>query len=436
MAARAVVFTFAGFFVFAGVVAILTAAGSPVAGKTLAVVILAAPLVMLLLAGASKLIARKEPGEPGPRSRPQQTALVEQAKAFLIIAGYAVLAIVVLMASIAMTRSGEGAIDAAGWALIFGFGVLTVVPFGFLVLLKYAPLLLLGVLSHVGRRSSLYRGHRLFLQGRYSDALDSFRAYSSADPEESKGLIAQSAVLNRLRRYEEALAVAESAVVKGRSAEALSARAASLLSLGTADLALVDLEAARELNPRVMGGHILAAAALIKLRRLDEAIALLETEGFQRRTAASRLLLGEAYRLRDMAERASTAYKAAVKLAPITAGFDMAMGHGIWACALAELEKTDDAADHAEIALDLEPSNSVALYARALVELRRENLERLYATLAELIIAHADSTLSALTDPEFTPLLAEKRFRDLLAWALGAQRQARGAGARPAQPPA
>ena len=46
-------------------------------------------------------------------------------------------------------------------------------------------------------------------------------------------------------------------------------------------------------------------------------------------------------------------------------------------------------------------------------------------TFRQLLAVKPAELVVALTDPQFTPLLDEKRFRELLAWALGAQRQAR-----------
>jgi len=57
--------------------------------------------------------------------------------------------------------------------------------------------------------------------------------------------------------------------------------------------------------------------------------------------------------------------------------------------------------------------------------MRRGDRDQLEEYLRRLLNVRPASAVEALIDPDFTPLLAEKRFRELLAWALGAQRQAR-----------
>ena len=151
MAARAIAFTVTGFFVFGAVVAMLSAAGSPTAGKTLAIVILSAPLVMLLLAGASRLIARREPAGREPGARPQQTALNEQARTFLFIAGFAALCVVVLVVH-AELRAETGFADAVAWIVLLAF--VASVPVGLVVLfgLMLVPTAQLWLRSIAGPR--------------------------------------------------------------------------------------------------------------------------------------------------------------------------------------------------------------------------------------------------------------------------------------------
>ncbi len=57
--------------------------------------------------------------------------------------------------------------------------------------------------------------------------------------------------------------------------------------------------------------------------------------------------------------------------------------------------------------------------------MRRDDRDQVGEWFTRLLGVHPASAVNALMDPEFTPLLTEKRFRELLAWALGAQRQAR-----------
>jgi tetratricopeptide (TPR) repeat protein len=115
-----------------------------------------------------------------------------------------------------------------------------------------------------------------------------------------------------------------------------------------------------------------------------------------------------------------------VKLAPFYVKFDLHGSEGLLACALAQLGRWDDADRHINSTLKRNPADALALYAEALCAKEDGDYGQLEATLKKMMPLNSGShVVDALTDAQFTPLLAEKRFPELLAWALGAQRQAR-----------
>ena len=425
MAARAIAFTVTGFFVFGAVVAMLSAAGSPTAGKTLAIVILSAPLVMLLLAGASRLIALREPAGREPGARPQQTALNEQARTFLFIAGFAALCVVVLVVH-AELRAETGFADAVAWIVLLAF--VASVPVGLVVLfgLMLVPTAQLWLRSIAGPRKDFFRGALHITKCEFSEATQAYDRYRPDFPDDSRGTLGNAYILAVEGRYDEALRDTHRAVLLERRPETFDLRGRLLFRAGALVEALADGEAALALNPRLAAARDLVGALLVTARLLDRAIDLMESGGLSQTTAASRFALAEAYRLRGDHDLARKYYAQAAKLAPFYVKFDPRHSEGLWACALAELGRWEEADRHIQHTLGRNASDTTALYARALHEKEMGDLDALEQTLKEMLVASLGlEVVGVLTDPQFTPLLDEKRFRELLAWALGAQRQAR-----------
>jgi tetratricopeptide (TPR) repeat protein len=227
-------------------------------------------------------------------------------------------------------------------------------------------------------------------------------------------------------RYDEALRETDRALALERRPETLDLRGRLLFRAGAHAEALADGEAALELNARLPAARDLVGTLLLTDRRLDRAVELMASGRLGQKTAASRFILAEAYRLRGDHDLARKCYEQAAKLAPFYVKFDPRRSEGIWACALAQLGRWKEADRRIRETLERNPSDTTALYARALRENETGEFDALEETLKEMLLASLGVEVAgALTDPQFTPLLAEKRFRELLAWALGAQRQAR-----------
>ena len=210
-----------------------------------------------------------------------------------------------------------------------------------------------------------------------------------------------------------------------RTPEALITKAQCLALLGAYEEALAEAQVAFAMKPDLFAASHIPGAALVELRLLDEAISLLEGERRNRRTAASLFTLAEAYRLRGSKADSIKAYEQTVKLMPLNIIFRIVPNEGLWACALVKLGNLDKAEKRATATLRADPTDLLGLHARALIEMRRGDRDQLEEYLRRLLNVRPASAVEALIDPDFTPLLAEKRFRELLAWALGAQRQAR-----------
>jgi hypothetical protein len=84
-----------------------------------------------------------------------------------------------------------------------------------------------------------------------------------------------------------------------------------------------------------------------------------------------------------------------------------------------------EAIDAAAAAIERDDRDTLALCAQALANVRRRETDAAEAKLSRMQLISPLAVIGALMDPQFTPLLSEKRFRELLAWAIGAQRQAR-----------
>ncbi len=185
------------------------------------------------------------------------------------------------------------------------------------------------------------------------------------------------------------------------------------------------MEAALAEKPNMAASRQLLAIALIASRRLDAAMAVLKGERRGWKNSGYYMILGEAYRLIGRADLGHEAYRQAEKRATTEAGCGLRGSAAVAAYARAAQAKIQEADITAADALAEDPENIVALYARSLVERQRGDRDAVASTMTQLLRLCPSQVAAGLTDPDFTPLLSEKRFRELLAWALGAQRQTR-----------
>ena len=420
MSTRVLAYMLTGFMCAGSAVAVVALAGSPLAGAVLGVFVLAIPPSMLVLAVARKFTNRDGQDLQAKPTGPQ----LPGSKMFLALAALGVAGIAMIISSTALRNEG-GLAAVGGWLIILAFACLTIVPVAGIIFLRIAPTLPVAVRSLTGPRRRLYRGMLRSLDGRLEGAAEALVAYEKDYPDDNRAPGVRSAVLVRQHRYEDALLQAEGAVDIRRTPEALITKAQCLALLGAYEEALAEAQVAFAMKPDLFAASHIPGAALVELRLLDEAISLLQGERRNRRTAASLFTLAEAYRLRGSKADSIKAYEQTVKLMPLNIIFRIVPNEGLWACALAKLGNLDKAEKRATATLRADPTDLLGLHARALIEMRRGDRDQLEEYLRRLLNVRPASAVEALIDPDFTPLLAEKRFRELLAWALGAQRQAR-----------
>jgi tetratricopeptide (TPR) repeat protein len=253
---------------------------------------------------------------------------------------------------------------------------------------------------------------------RYEEALGFARRYTNGHPKDPAGWTASCIALWHLGRQEDALVDADRAVKLQDSGQARMLRGILLCTTGLHEAAVVDLANAQNRKETLLYlGH-----SLIVMRRLDDAIVALREAGALTDRADEFLQLGEAYRLRGNAEGASIAYAKALELA--IAGRTVGeTAEGIRAYCLVRLGRVEDAEQAAGAVLSDRPDNAVALHTMALVHNLRGDTDATYGLIERAVATTRDGGMWAFRDRDFTPLLSEIRFRELLAWAVGAQRQ-------------
>jgi Flp pilus assembly protein TadD len=162
------------------------------------------------------------------------------------------------------------------------------------------------------------------------------------------------------------------------------------------------------------------APHFINLRRLDTAISLLKKERVN--NSARSLHLAEAYRLLGRSGLARKSYRKAEKLAKLEVRVGFLTVRANHAYVLAAQGDLFDAEREVQRTLEDWPACMLAIYTQALIERRRGDNNAVERTLERMLPLSPHQVVCALTDPDFTPLLSEQRFRRLLAWALGARR--------------
>lgn len=340
--------------------------------------------------------------------------LMESRMTFLFTVLYLLGGFVVLGIGGPLTATGEPVQVAAGFGLIGlyfvpGLYALLIVP-----LCSHAPLrALLG-----GRKRDYYRGLVHLTKGRHEEAVAALSRYQQEHPEDPRAWEWLVMSLLNARCYEEALEKADRALQLKRTPEGLLNRGRSLLMLGATEEALSDIEAALELKHGLPLGQTVLAVALIRLRRLDDALRALRRERGLYKSSVHFLTLGDAYRLRRRSDLAFKAYKEAAKRAARELRAGLAAAGGVMAYVLAEQAKLEQAEEAVRSSLSQDPSDITVLSAQALIQRQRGDHDGVEATLQRILTVNPQGVVDDLTDADFTALLAEERFRRLLGRAL------------------
>jgi len=260
----------------------------------------------------------------------------------------------------------------------------------------------------------------LMTKRRYEEALSWCRRYTNRRPNDPAGWIASCHAFWNLGRLEDAVEDANRAVELRGGDYAKMLRGILYCTFGLHAEAVEDLTA----NPHRKETLLYLGNSLCCLRRLDEAIAALLEAAGQSSRADEFLQLGEAYRLRGSMAEATVAYALATELARAGKTISAKPGATLAYC-LVRTGGTDEAEDVAEAALRDDPKDAITLHALALVANARVDADGARDFIARMIAARPDSGIWAFRDRDFTPLLEERRFRELMAWAIGGQRQTR-----------
>jgi tetratricopeptide (TPR) repeat protein len=390
-------------------------------GHLLFYLILATPVLLLLMAAYNK-VARGAGAKPQRAIGPDSPA---PTGSILWVALGGVVLILVLMAAAPLIVYGHEDDNVlmlvAGYGLVFGFAALTLSP----LFIRVGFFIWLRLLSTFGKRREFYRGTLDLLAGRLSEAEDCLRGHLQRYPDDACARTALAGALAAQMRHEEALAEADLALADDGRPEALYCHGSILSAIGDTDAGADEMEAALAKKPRMVASRQLLALALIALRRLDAAIAILNRERRGWKNSGYYVILADAYRLIGRSDLAHEAYREAKKRASTESACGLRGSLPVAAYALAAQAKLLEADITAADVLAEDPENILALYARSLVERQRGDWDAVASTMTRLLRLAPPQVVAGLTDPDFTPLLAEKRFRDLLAWAFGAQRQTR-----------
>jgi tetratricopeptide (TPR) repeat protein len=340
--------------------------------------------------------------------------LVQDRSAFVSTVLYLLGAFVVLGIGESLIETGEPLGIAAGLGSIVLYTAPGLCVLAIVLLSSYMPLrALLG-----GKKRDYYRGLKHLTKERYEEAVAALSRYQQEHPEDPRGWEWLVMSLLNARRFEEALERANRALQLKRTPEGLLNRGRSLLTLGATEEALSDIEAALELKPHLPLGQTVLAVALIRLRRLDDALRALRRERGLYKSSVHFLTLGDAHRLRRRSDLAFKAYKEATKRAAreLKAGFTAT--EGMMAYTLAEQAKLEQAEKTVRSRLSQDPSDIVALSAQALIQRQRGDHDGVEATLQRILTVSPQAVIDDLADADFTALLVEERFRRLLGRAL------------------
>jgi tetratricopeptide (TPR) repeat protein len=363
-------------------------------GQAPAVTVMAWPPAVILFVAAARFLQGRQPAA---------------ARWLVLLALYGVAGWVVIATADGLIESHDAKKTAGGWALMGLF--VAPVTLGLLALAG----------SHMRAQSrskkDYYDAISYAARGRSGEAVEAFSRHQRSHPADPQAWEWLGFALLLSHRYEEALDAADRAIQMGSSRWSLWIRGDALLAVGAADeaLAIFDACARKRGQPRFAQAR---GIALIQLRRLDDAVAVLHSEKGWRRRPYTAFALGEAYRLSGNSDAALEAYEVAALGAAVEAAAHPRRYRALQACALTYTGKLTEAEEAAQSALAVDASEPSVLSAQALIQRRRDDLSGLEATIELMVTVSPSMVVLTLGDPEFTPLLVDERFRRLLgrAW--------------------
>lgn len=342
-------------------------------------------------------------------------------RTILLTMGFVAAAIVLFTAASSL-QGGSADVQwwevALGLALIYGLISIILLPIFICVLhrpfSRGAVRVAHWLISHVGSRRDFNRGQLMLAAGKVAEAehlLDKYAATHPRDPSSKVGL-AQL----RLTRYDPVAAAEfiQQSLAMERTPHGLVVRAVVRMNVGDADGALDDVDECLAMEKRNVGAQVIGALALINLRLLTGAANALKRVRKRFSHPSVTLYLAETYRLLGRGDEATKMFQETIALAPTC--IQPHHNHDdIVAYCLTILGQLDEARLAIQSALGRYPDNEFAISAKALVHQKDGDLDAVESAL-RLLPPH--QRVSALTDPQFTPLLASDRFKSLLAEAL------------------
>lgn len=279
----------------------------------------------------------------------------------------------------------------------------------------------LGGRTRLGIRRDYWRSTYAAKSGRMQEALEHATRQTDRRPNDARGWEARALALYGSVRLEEALACADRSLEIERSWRGYMIRGLVLAALGAGNGAAADF---KESLRYWRHSHVEIALARISVaeRRLNEALRILARANRRgRKWSIGLLAVADVHRLLGNTEEVQRRFRLALKRADreIAAGMP---AHSVRAYCLAQLNREAEAVKAAGAALELAGRDPFALLVKMLLNVRSGEHDLAEETLRKMLFVSPSSVVGTLTDPQFTPLLTEGRFRNLLAWALGAQR--------------
>jgi tetratricopeptide (TPR) repeat protein len=380
-----------------------------VAGRLQFLLLIAGPGILLF--ACLKLRGKPLPDQPRPPSTGLSINLggIARAGLFAAIAFALAIACIFAVAGLAQIIGEPGSSDYPATAtrvLIISIIGVPFVAFGGLL-----------VWRRLGPRKHFYQGAAKLAAGQYEAALAHFEIGKSTHPDDPAIWEESALCLLWLGRAEEALTSADHALSLARRWQGLYARGVALMRLGATAEARQDLEECALIKGGVLV-DLFIATVLVDLRLLDSAIAVLKAVRKRIKLIDASLMLGEAYRLSHLEGEATRAY---TDTAALAGRMNHVAATPIYAYALAQLGRYDDAIQLADTVLEGPVFRDLALRTRAIATMRLDDLATTESTLRQLIETSPHAAVQTLTDPYFTHLLSKEAFRTLLGEALAAR---------------
>ena len=379
----------------------LNAVGMPVMNLA----IYAAPFFAVALIGITRLAESRSGNKRTAREWGIQRAALIRFLVFMVVI------VMVLVTTLALISAG-GVLRSIGTvllpAVILGFAWAAL--FAGLAPTRFVRLL-------PGRR-----GYRQALALVWADldgeAIGPLSRYVAEHPADAEALYLLSRLFLDHGRALDAFDCAEQGIALKETSVGLTWRAHALKLIGATAEAEAIYAVVHDKEPLMWNLCPVYAEALLDLRRPLAAVEVMKGERKALRTSFAALTFGRAYRMAGDEQAAARQFEeAAARSEKESKTVKSNAENG--ATALAYLGANRECAS---VLYEIEMRNGTAVEARALVDLRHGQGDAVYTGLTGCVATEPRTVVNLLTDPLFTPLLSEPRFRQLLAWALGLQR--------------